>query len=182
MSDSTKTNLIRILSVTLAVLLVAGIATGTAKESRLKATEDGFEGSVVEESADFLLDDGWYEEPAWDGGWDDGSGVDDDTFWNEFFWNETSWDDESDWDDDWYEEPVYEEPVSEESGTDAFTAGQQVTLTHTTKIRSSMSTDSSVVKTVYSGDKVTVVQSYAEGWTKVTSGSKEGYIRNDVLN
>lgn len=42
-----------------------------------------------------------------------------------------------------------------------------IMLENTTNIRSGMSEDSSKVGTAYAGEKVTVVMSYAEGWTKV---------------
>ena len=41
--------------------------------------------------------------------------------------------------------------------------------------------DDSKVAVAYAGEKVTVVMSYAEGWTKVKYGKKEGYIRTDLL-
>ena len=44
-----------------------------------------------------------------------------------------------------------------------------------------MDTSSSKVAVTYAGEKVTVVMSYSEGWTKVKYGKKEGYIRTDLL-
>ena len=37
------------------------------------------------------------------------------------------------------------------------------------------------VGVAYAGEKVTVVMSYAEGWTKVTWKNKTGYIKTDLL-
>ena len=59
--------------------------------------------------------------------------------------------------------------------------GTVITLTSTTNIRSQMDQSSSKVAVAYSGEKVTVIMSYAEGWTKVKYGNKEGYIRTDLL-
>ena len=44
-----------------------------------------------------------------------------------------------------------------------------------------MSETSEKIGTVYSGEKVTVVMSYAEGWTKVTWNGKIGYIKTSLL-
>lgn len=56
-----------------------------------------------------------------------------------------------------------------------------VTLKETVNIRESMSTDSAKVATAYAGEKVTVVMSYAEGWTKVSYNDLVGYIKTDLL-
>lgn len=62
-----------------------------------------------------------------------------------------------------------------------FVEGDVIYITSTVNIRESMSTEADRVGTAYAGDKVTVVMSYAEGWTKVKWGNKTGYIRTDVL-
>ena len=49
-------------------------------------------------------------------------------------------------------------------------------------LRSKMDANSSKEAVVYAGEKVTVVMSYAEGWTKVKYKNKEGYIRTDLLH
>lgn len=59
--------------------------------------------------------------------------------------------------------------------------GKVVTLENTVNIRSGMSETSDKVGTAYAGEKVTVVMSYAEGWTKVTWNSKTGYIKTSLL-
>ena len=75
-----------------------------------------------------------------------------------------------------------EETTEEETTTAGSIAeGTEITLTSTTNIRSQMDASSSKVAVAYSGEKVTVVMSYAEGWTKVKYGKKEGYIRTDLL-
>lgn len=59
--------------------------------------------------------------------------------------------------------------------------GEVVMLENTVNIRSGMSETSDKVGTAYAGEKVTVVMSYAEGWTKVTWNSKTGYIKTSLL-
>ncbi len=59
--------------------------------------------------------------------------------------------------------------------------GTVITLQSTTNIRSSMSETSDKVGVAFTGEKVTVVKSYAEGWTKVTWDGKEGYIKTELL-
>ncbi len=68
------------------------------------------------------------------------------------------------------------------AATSALPQDKEITIKTTTNIRSSMSTDSDKVGVAYGGDKVTVVMSYAEGWTKVTWKEKTGYIRTDILS
>ena len=63
----------------------------------------------------------------------------------------------------------------------AFPEGTIITIKEATKVRKEMTTESDVVTTLYKGEKVTVVMSYTEGWTKVKCGSKTGYIRTDLL-
>ena len=59
--------------------------------------------------------------------------------------------------------------------------GTVITLQSTTNIRSSMSETSDKVGVAFAGERVTVVMSYAEGWTKVTWDGKEGYIKTELL-
>ena len=59
--------------------------------------------------------------------------------------------------------------------------GTVIMLQNTTNIRSGMSEDSSKVGTAYAGEKVTVVMSYAEGWTKVKWNGETGYIKTSLL-
>lgn len=76
------------------------------------------------------------------------------------------------------------EDTAEEETTNAsaIAEGTEVTLSSTINIRSQMDSSSSKVAVAYAGEKVTVVMSYAEGWTKVKYGKKEGYIRTDLLH
>ncbi|MBE5912712.1 MAG: SH3 domain-containing protein [Pseudobutyrivibrio ruminis] len=80
------------------------------------------------------------------------------------------------------EEESTEDTEEEETTTAAaLTAGDTITLTSTVNIRSAMDSSASKVAVAYSGEEVEVVMSYAEGWTKVKYGNKEGYIRTDLL-
>ncbi len=63
----------------------------------------------------------------------------------------------------------------------ALSEGTEVQLKDTVNIRASMSEDSERIGTAYSGEKVTVIMSYAEGWTKVTWNNKTGYIKSSLL-
>ncbi len=75
-----------------------------------------------------------------------------------------------------------DDSADEETTTGGSVAeGTVITLTSTTNIRAQMDQSSSKVAVAYSGEKVTVIMSYAEGWTKVKYGNKEGYIRTDLL-
>ena len=56
-----------------------------------------------------------------------------------------------------------------------------ITIQESINIREGMSTDSAKIGTAYQGEKVTVIMSYAEGWTKVKWNNKTGYIRTDLL-
>ena len=69
----------------------------------------------------------------------------------------------------------------ETTTTESLEAGTVVTLTSTVNIRSGMDSSSSKVAVAYEGETVEVVMSYAEGWTKVKYGKKEGYVRTDLL-
>lgn len=71
--------------------------------------------------------------------------------------------------------------TNEGTATNGIEEGTQVTLQSTTNIRSSMSETADRVGIAYPGEKVTVVMSYAEGWTKVSWDGKTGYIKTDLL-
>lgn len=68
-----------------------------------------------------------------------------------------------------------------EAAAGSLAEGTVITLTESTNIRSDMSETASKVGTAFSGEKVTVVMSYAEGWTKVTWNGKTGYIKTSLL-
>ncbi len=62
-----------------------------------------------------------------------------------------------------------------------FTAGEKYMVMDSLKVRKDCSTDSDHLETVRKGDKVTIVESYANGWTKVKTSKNTGYIRTDLL-
>lgn len=64
----------------------------------------------------------------------------------------------------------------------SYAEGTKITLSAAVNIRESMDESSSKVGTAFAGETVTVVMSYAEGWTKVSWGDKTGYIKTEVLN
>lgn len=76
-------------------------------------------------------------------------------------------------------EPVT--PEEEQPTVSAIPEGTVIRLEKTTNIRKEMRADSKKVGVAYMGEKVTVVMSYAEGWTKVKWKNKTGYIRTDLL-
>ena len=59
--------------------------------------------------------------------------------------------------------------------------GTVITLSDSVNIRSGMSESDSKIGTAFTGEKVTVVMSYAEGWTKVTWNGQTGYIKTSLL-
>ena len=73
--------------------------------------------------------------------------------------------------------------IPAETGTSVsgIEAGKVIMLSNTTNIRSSMSETADKVGVAYAGEKVTVVMSYAEGWTKVSWNNKTGYVKTDLL-
>lgn len=81
------------------------------------------------------------------------------------------------------EAPQASEPAADETAQPAgsFAEGTVITIQQSTNIRESMSEDSAKVATAFAGEKVTVIMSYAEGWTKVTYGDKTGYIKTELL-
>ena len=78
-------------------------------------------------------------------------------------------------------EPESEAESESESAVLSFPEGTVITIEEATNVRKEMSAESALVETLYMGEKVTVVMSYAEGWTKVEWKNKTGYIRTDLL-
>ncbi|MCD7981098.1 MAG: SH3 domain-containing protein [Clostridiales bacterium] len=78
-------------------------------------------------------------------------------------------------------EYISTEETTAASSAATLTEGTTIRLTASVNIRSSMSESSERVGLAYSGETVTVVMSYSEGWTKVTWNGKTGYIRTDIL-
>ena len=73
------------------------------------------------------------------------------------------------------------EVPAENTSAGGLTEGTVVRLSNTTNIRSSMSETADKVGVAYAGEKVTVVMSYAEGWTKVSWNNKTGDVKTDLL-
>jgi hypothetical protein len=71
--------------------------------------------------------------------------------------------------------------TSTDGDAGSITEGTVITLSATVNVRSSMSEDADKIGTAYAGEKVTVVMSYAEGWTKVTWNGTTGYIKTSLL-
>ncbi len=67
------------------------------------------------------------------------------------------------------------------TASSSLSSGKTIRLTSSVNIRSGMSETSDRIGLAYAGESVTVVESYSEGWTKVTWNGKTGYIRTDVL-
>ena len=68
-----------------------------------------------------------------------------------------------------------------DNGGAALAEGKVVTINDTVNVRASMSETSEKIGSVYPGEQVTVIMSYAEGWTKVSWNGKTGYIKPDLL-
>lgn len=79
------------------------------------------------------------------------------------------------------EAPQTDSADTSDNTAGALTEGQVITLSSSTNIRSGMSETSDKIGTAFAGEKVTVVMSYAEGWTKVTWNGETGYIKTDLL-
>ena len=71
------------------------------------------------------------------------------------------------------------------SGTDesapALPQGKEITLSDSVNVRVSMSETADKVGLAYQGDTVKVIQSYAEGWTKVEWKGQTGYIKTELI-
>ena len=59
--------------------------------------------------------------------------------------------------------------------------GKEIVLIENVNVRKSMSQDAEKVGTAMMGEKIKVVMSYAEGWTKVEWNGKTGYILSELL-
>ena len=76
-------------------------------------------------------------------------------------------------------EPEAEQPSASAGG--ALQEGAVITIQQSVNIRKSMGEDAEKIATAFAGEKVTVIMSYAEGWTKVTYGDKTGFIKTELL-
>ena len=79
-------------------------------------------------------------------------------------------------------EPETETEKKEEASNVAtFSPGEKIYIKSAVSVRMEMSETSKKVGAAHEGDTVKVIQSYAEGWTKVEWMGKTGYIRSDLL-
>ena len=85
--------------------------------------------------------------------------------------------------EDAQEEDAQEETAQEEtnSQTTANAVNKQMRLTATSRIRKERSTDSDILATVYQGESVQAIESYSDGWSKVTYNGKTGYCKTEYL-
>ncbi len=63
----------------------------------------------------------------------------------------------------------------------ALEAGKKITLSDSVNVRVSMSETADKVGLAYQGDTVEIIQSYAEGWTKVKWNGETGYIKTELI-
>ncbi|MEE1249762.1 MAG: SH3 domain-containing protein [Lachnospiraceae bacterium] len=59
--------------------------------------------------------------------------------------------------------------------------GENIRLSDTINVRSSMGEDADRLGVAYAGENVKVVESYAEGWSKVEWNGQTGYVKTDLL-
>ena len=59
--------------------------------------------------------------------------------------------------------------------------GAVITLKESVNVRKAMGEDAEKIATAFAGEKVTVIMSYAEGWTKVTYAGQTGFIKTSLL-
>ena len=74
-----------------------------------------------------------------------------------------------------------EQQPSTSTGRTYYNEGDTITLTDSVNVRVSMSETSDRVGLAYKGDALTVVMSYAEGWTKVTWNGQTGFVKTEYL-
>ena len=71
--------------------------------------------------------------------------------------------------------------AQQEAPAKSLTEGSVITAKESVILRKSMGEDSEKIATVFAGEKITVIMSYAEGWTKVSYGEKTGFIKTALL-
>lgn len=67
------------------------------------------------------------------------------------------------------------------SDTVYYNEGEQIRLSESVNVRTAMSKDADLAGVAYQGEVVTVIMSYAEGWTKVSWNGQTGYIKTEYL-
>ncbi len=68
-----------------------------------------------------------------------------------------------------------------DNSSNAIAEGTKVMLSQSVNVRSSMGEDAEKIGTAFAGETVTIVMSYAEGWSKVSWNDKTGYIKTEFL-
>lgn len=74
-----------------------------------------------------------------------------------------------------------EESQEPQQNAPSVAEGTEIMLSSTVNVRASMSETAEKVGTAFAGEKVTVIMSYAEGWTKVNWNGQTGYIKTEFL-
>lgn len=74
-----------------------------------------------------------------------------------------------------------EEPQEPQQNAPSVAEGTEIILSSTVNVRASMSETAEKIGTAFAGEKVTVIMSYAEGWTKVNWSGQTGYIKTEFL-
>lgn len=71
--------------------------------------------------------------------------------------------------------------TTENEPAKALPQGKEITLSDSVNVRVSMSETADRVGLAFKGDTVKVIQSYAEGWTKVEWNGQTGYIKTELI-
>ena len=71
--------------------------------------------------------------------------------------------------------------TTENEPAKALPEGKEITLSDSVNVRVSMSETADRVGLAFKGDTVKVIQSYAEGWTKVEWNGQTGYIKTELI-
>ena len=79
------------------------------------------------------------------------------------------------------EVPSGTDTAGEDEPAKALPQGKEITLSDSVNVRVSMSETADKVGLAYQGDTVKVIQSYAEGWTKVEWNGQTGYIKTELI-
>lgn len=78
------------------------------------------------------------------------------------------------------EAPAAETP-DDEVPAYGYEEGKVIELSNTLNVRASMSETAEKIGVAYAGEKVTVILSYSEGWTKVKWNGKTGFVKTEFL-
>lgn len=76
---------------------------------------------------------------------------------------------------------IPEESQEPQQSAPGIAEGTEILLSNTVNVRASMSETADKVGTAFAGEKVTVIMSYAEGWTKVNWNGTTGFVKTEFL-